>query len=314
MQPGRPTRWLPIVLCLFAACGLPSPTEPTEADYPGLPPLVLPPLPQDVSPVIASMLNQLPARIAFSYQENLDLIPRNRDRTAFYEQKLEMLATPGLINQIVDDRRWVEAEATTVHGVTPIGAVFPLEWMRGECADATRVLEESLPFLVEFMGQPFPTGRLEVWYGFKMGATGGGGRISTVDRTTSLAATPDPLLPYEAVLMHEASHTFISNEALTQFLELYVYNVRLGLGADPLGWKVTRGWSPTTPSPFGVNGVMDIYYVVGLEPIRRAYRAIAPLNPAYGRPLTDAVIAAFVAEMPEAHRAFAEERLRTIIA
>lgn len=54
--------------------------------------------------------------------------------------------------------------------------------------------------------------------------------------------------------------------------------------------------------------------LTGLDPIRRAYRAVAPLNPDYGHPLTDAVIAAFVAEMPEEHRAFAEERLRTIIA
>jgi hypothetical protein len=263
---------------------------------------------------MAGMLNQLPARIAFSYQENLDLIPRNRDKTAFYEQKLEMLATPGLINQIVDDRRWVEGSAVTTRGVTPIGGVFPLEWMRGECADAVRVLEESLPFLVEFMGQAFPTGRLEVWYGFKLGASGGSGLITTVDRTTALAANPEPSLSYEAVLAHEASHSYIRNEALNQFLELFVYNMRLGLGPDPLNWTATRGWSPTTASPFGVNGVMDIYHVVGLDPIRRAYRAVAPLNPDYGRPLTNAVIAAFVAEMPEEHRAFAEERLRTIIA
>jgi hypothetical protein len=59
---------------------------------------------------------------------------------------------------------------------------------------------------------------------------------------------------------------------------------------------------------------MDIYVVVGHDAMQRAYRAVAPLRPAYGRPLTDAVIAAFVAQVPEEHRAFVEERLRTIIA
>ena len=309
----RRTPWLLAAVWLLVACGLPSPTEPTEPDYPRLPPIETPPLPQDVSPTISSMLGQLAARIAFSYQENLDLIPRNRQLTALLEQKLAMLATPGLINQIVDDRRWVEGRAMTVHGVLPIGAVFPLEPMRGECADAVGVLEASLPFLVEFMGEPFPSAGLEVWYGFKLGASGGGGRISIVDRTTSNAYTTGSH-PYEATLAHEAAHSYMSNEALNQFLELYAYNMRLGLGTDPLEWQYTRGWNQTTPSPFGVNGVMDIYHAVGLDPIRRAYRAIAPLRPAYGRPLTDAAIAAFVAELPEEHRAFAEERLRTIIA
>lgn len=298
---------------LLAACGLPAPTEPTQPNYPPLPPLPLPALPQDASPTILGMLRQLPSRIAFSYQENIDLIPRNRSRTSFYEEKLAMLATPGLIDQIVNDRRWVDGTAVTVHGITPIGAVFPLEWMRGECADAVRLIEDALPILVEFMGAPFPTGRLEFWYGFKLGATGGGGLMTVVDRTTSDIANSGAAITYDAMLVHEASHSFILNEALNQFLELYVHNVRLGLGVDPLGWAETRGWSPTTPSQFGVNGVMDIYHVVGLDPIRRAYRAIAPLNPAYGRPLTDAVIAAFVAEMPEEQRAFVEERLRTII-
>jgi hypothetical protein len=259
------------------------------------------------------MLGRLAGKIVSSYHENQELRSRNLARAAFYDQKLAMLATPGLINQIFDDRRWVEGAALTVHGITPIGAVFPLESMRSECSDAVLVLEQSLPILVEFMGESFPGAWLELWYGFKMGGTGGNGQINIVDRTMSEAYDGDSSR-YEASLAHEAAHSYISNEALTQFLELYVDNVRRGLGTDPLNWANTRGWSPTTPSSFGVNGVMDIYFVVGLDPIRRAYRAIAPLRPAYGRPLTDAVIAAFVGELPEEHRAFAEERLRTIIA
>jgi hypothetical protein len=307
--------WLLTAVWLIAACGLPSPTEPTAPDDPfgGLPPIETPPIPQDVSPAISSMLGRLAAKIIFSYHENQELRARNLARAAFYDQKLAMLATPGLINQIFDDRRWVEGNATSVQGVTPIGAVFPLESMRDECADAVLVLEQSLPILVAFMGEPFPSNWLEVWYGFKMGASGGSGRIDIVDRTMSEAYNTGSSR-YEATLAHEAAHSFISNEALTQFLELYAYNVRLGLGTDPLNWEHTRDWSPTTPSPFGVNGVMDIYFAVGHDAVQRAYRAVAPLRPAYGRPLSDAIIAAFVAQVPEEHRAFVEERLRTIIA
>jgi hypothetical protein len=259
------------------------------------------------------MLGRLAAKIIFSYHENQELRARNLARAAFYDQKLAMLATPGLINQIFDDRRWVEGNATSVQGVTPIGAVFPLESMRDECADAVLVLQQSLPILVAFMGEPFPSNWLEVWYGFTMGASGGSGRIDIVDRTMSEAYNTGSSR-YEATLAHEAAHSFISNEALTQFLELYAYNVRLGLGTDPLNWEHTRDWSPTTASPFGVNGVMDIYFAVGHDAVQRAYRAVAPLRPAYGRPLSDAIIAAFVAQVPEEHRAFVEERLRTIIA
>lgn len=307
--------WLLTTLWLLAACGVPSPTEPTPSDDPfgGLPPLETPPIPQDASPAISSMLGRVAAKIIFSYHENQQLRARNPSRAAFYDEKLAMLATPGLIDQIFDDRRWVEGAAATVHGVTPIGAIFPLEAMRGECADAVLVLEQSLPILAEFMGEPFPTAWLELWYGFTMGSSGGAGRMTMTDRTMSEAYN-GPSSSYEATLAHEAAHSYISNEALTQFLELYVYNMRLGLGTDALNWELTRGWSPTTPSPFGVNGVMDIYVVVGHDAMQRAYRAIAPLRPAYGRPLTDAVIAAFLAQVPDEHRAFVEERLRTIIA
>jgi hypothetical protein len=307
--------WLLTTLWLLAACGAPTPTEPTPSDDPfgGLPPIETPPIPQDVSPAISSMLERLAAKIVFSYHENQQLRARNPSHAAFYDQKLAMLTTPGLIDQIFDHRRWVEGEAASVHGVTPIGAVFPLESMRGECAHAVLVLEQSLPILAEFMGEPFPSTWLELWYGFTMGSGGGSGRINLTDRTTWAVANPGSI-PYEAIIAHEAAHSYMSNEALTQFLELYVYNTRLGLGTDPLNWERTRGWSPTTPSPFGVNGVMDIYVVVGHDAMQRAYRAIAPLRPAYGRPLTDAVIAAFVAQVPEEHRAFVEERLRTIIA
>jgi hypothetical protein len=138
--------------------------------------------------------------------------------------------------------------------------------------------------------------------------------MNLVDRTTDEAVRKPGGLPYEVALAHEAGHSYISNEALTQFLEVYTYNVSRGAGVDPLTWTETRGWTPETPSTFGVTYPLDIYHRVGFDVMRRAYRAIQPLSPPYGQPLSSAVIAAFLAEVPAEHREFVEAKLRLIIA
>jgi len=261
------------------------------------------------------MLKGLASHIVGAYRENEDLLPRNPGLSGQIQAKLAMLATPGLIDDIFRDRRWVEGSApTTVGGATPIGAVFPLEALRNECGDAVRSLEAVLPVLVDFFGEPFPGGTLQVWYGFKVGATGGGGVISIADKTTT-ESLPVPAIPipYAATLAHEAAHSFISNEALTQFLEVYVYNVMRGRGVEPDGWDFTRGWAPGSPAPFGVSVLLDVYDLVGHDVMQRAYRAIRPLNPAYGQPLTPAVIDAFIGEVPELHRAVVRAKLSAII-
>jgi hypothetical protein len=280
-----------------------------------LPFIATPPIPAGVSPTIAGMLSRLAGYIRSAYLENRDLLPRNSHLATQINAKMAMLAVPNLINQIFDGRRWAEGSAPTVTGgVTPIGALFPLEEMRAECTEAIRTLETILPILVNYFGEPFPTGRLELWYGFTVGASGGGGTIYIADRTTSNTVNPNSLITYEATLAHEASHSYISNEALTQFLEVYIDNVRRGRGLDPLGWDFTRGWTPTTPSTFGVTFVLDVYFMVGPEVMQKAYRAILPLRPAYGQPLSQPVLDAFVAQVPEPLRAAVRAKLGQIIA
>lgn len=271
-------------------------------------------MPEAVSPTVASMLSRLAAKIVQFHRENQELLPNNPRLARFYEEKIAILASPGFIDGIFNDRRWIDGLAESTVGSTPIGAVFALEPMRQECQDAVDVLEEAVPVLEEFFGEPFPSGSLAVWYGFKVGGTGGGGEINILDRTTAAAINAGSSVPYDAGLAHEAAHSYILNEALTQFLELYAYNVSRRRGVDPLSWEFTRGWGPATPSEYGVSPVLDIYHLVGNDAMRRAYRAIAPLRPAYGRPLTAAVIAAFVAEVPPEHRAFVEAKLARIIA
>jgi hypothetical protein len=305
-----PIRALVIAALLASACSR-APAAPTLET---LPPIQTPPLPADVSPVVTSMLVRLATQIVTFHRQNQENLPRNPRLAPYYEEKIAMLASPGLIDGIVHDRRWVEGRAVSTVSSTPIGAVFALESMRQECRDAVDVLEDVVPVLEEFFDTPFPPGSLSVWYGFVVGGTGGGGEINIIDRSMSAAVNAYSDIPYDSVLAHEAAHTYISNEALTQFLEVYAYNVSRGRGVDPLSWEFTRGWGPTTPSPFGVSPLLDIYHRVGYDVMRRAYRAIAPLRPVYGQRLTPAAIAAFAAEVPAEHRAFVEAMLARIIA
>lgn len=276
---------------------------------------VTPALPPAVSALVTSMLTGLADYMVSVYAEVRDMIPRNPNLVPWLQAKMTMLESPTLIDEIFRDRRWIDGEApTVVGGPTPIAAVFALESMRAECADVVRIVERQLPVLTEFFDERFPTGAMKIWYGFKVGATGGGGAMYLVDRGTQDQFRSQTSLSYEAMLAHEAGHSYIGNEALTQFLEVYAYNVARGAGVDPAAWTDTRGWTPDTPSTFGVTHVLDVYHVVGFDVMRRAYRAVRPLRPAYGTPLSPAVIAAFLAEVPAEHREFVEGKLRLIIA
>lgn len=301
----------------FAGCGGGTATAPSSGTS-GLPatlaPIATPPLPAGISVSVRGMLQTVATYIVSAYAEMQTNRPNNQHLEAQYRAKLTMLAEPSLINQIFNGRQWVEANAATTRGAVPVAALFPAASMRTEATDAVRLAETFLPVLVEFFDESFPTGELEVWYGFKIGASGGGGAIYLEDRTTYEARSTATMLKYDLMVAHEIAHTYIGNEALTQFLELFTVNVTRGLGVDPLAWTDTRGWTPTQPSSFGATYVMDIYHRVGFDVTRRAYRAIRPLRPAYGQPLAAAVIAAFLAEVPAAHREFVEGKLRQILA
>jgi hypothetical protein len=101
------------------------------------------------------------------------------------------------------------------------------------------MIASAVPIIEEFMAMPFPVGSVRVWYGFKIGNSGGGGVIYTEDRTTYETRTGPTRLPYDAILCHEASHSYVGNESLTQFLELYAYNVVRTGSADPMSWTFT---------------------------------------------------------------------------
>ena len=132
------------------------------------------------------------------------------------------------------------------------------------------------------------------------------------DRTTYEARTPPARLPYDAILGHEAGHAYIAHESLTQFLELYLYNLARTGSTDPLAWTFTRSWTPDLETNTGIAAVLDVYKLIGFEAMQRSYRAIHPLRPPYGQPLPTAVIDAFILQAPEALRSAVATKLSQV--
>jgi hypothetical protein len=273
-----------------------TPTTPTSPSAPGAPP----PLPADLSPSLTAMLQGLSAYIALALQTNEDNLPRNPQIPAQIQAKITMLQNPSLPADIINGRRWAEIGVPSSGGRSvPISTVFALESMRAEAGQALQTLAPVLALLEEFFAQPFPTPAIRLWYGFVIGNSGGGGSISSEDRTTYEARTGSSRLPYDAILCHELGHSYIDNESLTQFLEIYAYNIIRTGATDPLTWSYTRSWTPDGAANQDSAALMDIYKAIGPETMKRAYRAIYPLRPGYGQPLSTDVIQAFVAQVPE---------------
>jgi hypothetical protein len=297
------------MLAAATACSEPFPTRPDVVPY------VQPVIPSGLSAPLTAMLTGLFQHILDARAASELALPNNPVSGGFIVRKIEMLKDPALPGDIIDGRRWIDSQIVSSFGsVMPLALVFALEPMREEAALTVQTLQQGVPVLETFMGEAFPTQTIKVWYGFEVGAKGGGGVLYLEEQSLYETRTGPGRLPYHAIVLHEASHSYISNEALNQFLEVYAYNVSRGRGTALAGWDFTRGWGPDTPINFGVSVVLDVYALVGHDVMQRAYRAIRPLRPAYGQPLTAAVLDAFVAQVPEQHRAAVRAKLATIIA
>ena len=260
------------------------------------------------------MLQDLSGYIGQALEINQGNLPRNPQNATQIQAKIAMLQQASLAVDIVNSARWIEGSQTSINGRSiPIVLVFPVESMRSEATLAVRNLEPVLPLLESFFATPFPTPVIRVWYGFVVGNSGGGGVIYTEDRTTYEARTGPNRLPYDAVLGHELGHSYIGNESLNQFLELYAYNIVRGASTDPRSWTFTRSWVPDSASNQDSAAVMDVYLAIGHETMMRAYRAIYPLRPPYGQPLSAGVIDAFVAQVPSALRSQVGAKLARVM-
>ena len=95
----------------------------------------------------------------------------------------------------------------------------------------------------------------------------------------------------------------MGHESLTQFLEMYTYNlVRTG-SADVSAWTWTRSYVPSLQANVGSAALLDVYTLIGRDAMARAYRAARLLNPAFGVTLSAAVQQLFVDEAPAALKA-----------
>jgi hypothetical protein len=299
------------IVALLAACGGSSPpTAPTPPPAPQGPP---PTIPAGLSAALTTMLQGLTPYIAQALQANRDLLPNNPQSTSQLQAKITMLQNPALNADIINGRRWVESEVTSSNGrAITFALVFPLEPMRPESGDAVRALEPVLPILESFFDAPFPASSVRVWYGFVLGNSGGGGFIYSEDRSTYEGRTGPNRLPYDAILAHELGHSYISNESLNQFLEVYAYNVIRTGATDPDAWAFKRGWVADLSTNQDLAAVLDVYRLIGHDAMRRAYRAILPLHPSYGQPLSAAVIQTFAAQVPASMQAQVTEKLARV--
>ena len=280
-----------------------APSQTATVNFPGLDPVPVHArtvqLPATVGPVLSLLSDYLETALA-GIVENA---PRNQRYKTFYEAKLAILRTPGLGSDIVDEHRYAQGSVVSRSGAeVPITAVFPVEAMRSEALDAIHLAEDALPVLEDFLGQTYPTPAVRIWYGFVLGASGGGGTMSIEDRTTFDARTQGAFLEYEPIIVHELSHTYMGHETLNQFLEVYGFNVARTGSRDIGDWDAQRGWVPGRETNEGIHALLDIYQLVGPEVMANAYRAILPLRPRFGEPLPAAVAEAFAAAVPAAVR------------
>lgn len=264
------------------------------------------------SPPVVTMLQALRDRLAVAITD-LQALVGNPQTGSWAQAKLAALRDPALPGAVIHERRWVEASvASTAGRALPITSVFPLEAMRAEAARSVHTVGSGLPILERFIDVPFPTAELRLWLGFTIGAFGGGGTIHMEDQASFEARTPATRFPYEAGLLHELSHSYVGNEALTQFLESYLYGVLQTGSEDPRAWPHTRGWVPHRDENVELHALLDVYLLLGRDGMSRAYRALAAIRPPYAQPLSPAARQAFVDQAPAALKATVAAKVATI--
>jgi hypothetical protein len=272
-----------------------------------------PQVPPGASALVASMFQQLPAHITSALAENQANLPRNPQLAAQINAKIALLQRPNLAAEISNGRFFAEGSATSTDGrAIAIAALFPEERLRAEASESVRVLERALVALETFIDTPFPASAIRLWYGFKIGNSGGGGQLFMEDRTSYDSRTTASRLPYDAILAHEQAHSYISNESLTQFLEMYVYNTLRTGSTVVASWELTRDYVPFASDNKDSAALLDVYQLIGHAAMSAAYKAVVPLRPPYGEGLSPAARQVFVDAAPDAAKVQVAEKMTRI--
>ncbi|HET6763871.1 MAG TPA: Ig-like domain-containing protein [Longimicrobiaceae bacterium] len=251
-------------------------------------------------PAVTAMLAIMSDYLPWAANRLRELRPGNPLLVSYIDAKLHLLETPGLGSQVVAGGRYTEGAMMSRSGQTvPITAVFPLESMRGEAVQSVALLTSALPVVEEFLGVAYPWQSIHVWDGFLIGSSNSAW-VSLEDRATyETRAAGKNLVPYDAIVVHEATHTWMPHESLNQFLELYGYNVIRTGSADAARWTHTRDWVPGRAENTGIHALLDIYQLAGPTAMAAGYRAILPMRVPYGGPIPQPAQEAFAAAMPE---------------
>ena len=249
------------------------------------------------------MFAGLEAMIADAIAKNEGAIPNNPHNASLLVSKNQMMRQPGFADGIRSNAQYVEGSASARSGRgVPIIAIFAQEHMRADAGSAVRTVEQAFPVLESFVRSHYSFSAAWIWYGFVIGAFGGNGQVYIEDRGTYEARTGQTRLPHEAMLIHEHAHSYVGSEALTQFLEAYVFNfLRTGSERVP-DWLLTRQYSPFDSANVDLAALLDVYQMIGADAMSRGYEAILPHKPPYGSPLTESAKQAFAAVVPEEFR------------
>lgn len=248
---------------------------------------------------LATMLKTLPHNILLAIEYNQSMLEANPHLTEQLNSRIAMLQNPALADGIVRCRLYAEGGVTSRNGSRiPIVSVFPQDSMRADVIDSIRSLQLALPIIENFLETAYPAPVLRLSYGFMAGSRGASGVITTEDRFTYELTSPSDGLPFESILHHELAHAYYGHEALTQFLELYTYNLIHAASADAHSWIANRKWTPGSATNAHVHALLDIYDLIGPAAMAKAYQAIYPLEPQYGQPLSSECRQAFVDQAP----------------
>jgi hypothetical protein len=251
--------------------------------------------------LIDGMLAGIDAFVTLMLQRNRELLPLNPNLSEPIQRKVTLLERPELSSEVVRGR-YLEGAAESGGRAVPIAVVFAADTMRQRAERAVRELERALPVLETFVGAPLLSSHVRMWYGFRLGSSGGGGSLYMEDQGTYQARRTGDALPYLAIVDHELAHSFIGHESLTQFLELYLYNTTRTGSVDVGAWVHTRSYVPDQATNTGIHAILDIYRILGHDAMSDAFAALHVLRPPYGQLLSEEARAAIIDRAPADRR------------